>query len=144
MGRKTQTRDSAESLDLRFVEFHSICGVLPQKDGKWFGQIQTQWDVTNVSKSALSAHLLTARLAKPRLRDARPEFEEARGHVLVVDIPPNRTKRMVIHFFVVLPPNKLKSLTLHIIVIDQLSGEHSLQRIKLKPQIAQPASTGQL
>jgi hypothetical protein len=124
------------------VELHSFCGVPPKKDGKWLGQIQTQWDVTNVSKSGMPARLLAARLAKPRLRDARPEFEEARGHVLVVDIPPNRTKRMVIHFFVVLPPGKLKSLTLHIVVVDQLSGEHSLRRIKLKPQIAQPASEG--
>lgn len=143
MGRRTQTRDSAESLDLRFVEFRSVCGVSQQKDGKWIGQIQTEWDVTNVSKSGMAAHLLRARLAKPRLRDGRSEFEEARGHVLVVDIHPNRTQRMVIHFFVVLPPDKLKSLTLHIVVIDQLSGEHSLRRIKLKPQIAQPATTGQ-
>lgn len=147
LGPLEVTIDSAHSLDLRFVEFFSFCGVQQHKDGRWLGQIQTQWDVTNVSKSRMPASLLRARLAKPRLADARPQFGEARGDVIIHtgdDIPANgKRKRITIHFFPLLPPYKLKSLTLHIVVIDQLNNEHSLPPITVKPQIAPPPTEGQ-
>lgn len=91
--------------------------------------------------------LLTARLAKPRLPDARPELGEARGTVIMQRaaasevIGMNRTERISIHFFVVLPPDKLKPLTLHIVVTDQLNNDHLLPRITVKPHLPQPPTT---
>jgi len=144
---RTETGDSAEPLDLRFVEFHSSFGVKQRHDGQWDAQIQSQWNVTNVSRSGMPARLLRSRLAKPRLQDARPEFEEATGHIIIQradDIRANETERISIHFFAVLPSSKLgKSITLDIVVIDQLSNEHALPPIKVKPQKAQPPSRGQ-
>src|SRR5215469_6082098 len=94
----------------------------------------------------MPARLLQARLAKPRLPDARPEFEEARGLIIVHHgdaIPANTTDRITIHFFTHLPPGRLRrSMTLKIVVVDQLNNEHSLPAIRVKPQIAGPAATG--
>jgi hypothetical protein len=105
-----------------------------------------KWNVTNVSMSGMPARLLRARLAIPRLPDARPEFEEARGNVIIQNsgtevIAANTTERITIHFSVLLPPSRLRSLTLYIVVIDQLSNEHALPRITVKPQMLQPANS---
>jgi hypothetical protein len=140
--RRTRTRRSAESFDLRFVEFYSFFGVATQQNGQRTAQIQSQWTVTNLS--GMPAHLLRARLAKPRLPDARPQFEEAKGQIIIHDdevIPANAPRRITINFFALLPPRRLRrSMTLKIVVVDQLNNEHALPVITVIPQVA-PAST---
>lgn len=94
------------------------------------------------------ARLLTARLVKPRLRDTRlanSPTESTNAMVVSVDgelIPPGHTRELDIHFYVVLPAGRLnKPIRLKIIVTDQLSNEHNLPPVTLKPIIIETTQT---
>jgi hypothetical protein len=116
-----------------------------------YGDIRTHWKVTNLSPfgGIPPARLLKARLLKPRLRNdprlGNTPFESTNAVVVSVDgeiIPRGSTREVDILFFGVLPPVRLnKPIRLKIIVTDQLSNEHKLPPITLKPIIIETTQT---
>ena len=148
MNRKRKIRDSEQSLDLRFVPIPWRCMLGVHRDGEQpIADIRTHWKVTNASPSGIPARLLTARLVKPRLRDARlgNAPESANAIMVSVDgelIPRGSTREVDIHFFVVLPAGRLnKPIKLKIIVVDQLANEHKPRPIALKPIMIETTQT---
>ncbi len=72
--RRLRIVSAAPSLDLRFVliPWRSTLSVMHRDGEQPIADIRTHWKVTNLSPAGLpAAMLLTARLVKPRLRDAR-------------------------------------------------------------------------
>jgi len=143
--RRLRIVSAAESLDLRFVPmlWRSTLGVVRRNGEQPMADIRTHWNVTNLSPPGMPpARLLTARLVKPRLRDARlagAPTESTNAMVVIVDgefIPRGHTREVDIHFYVVLPPGRLnKPIRVKIIVTDQLGNEHEPRPITLTPII---------
>jgi hypothetical protein len=149
--RRLRIVSAAQSLDLRFVlmPWRSTLSAMHRDGEQPIADIRTHWKVTNLSPPGLpAARLLTARLVKPRLRDARlagAPTESTNAMVVSVYgelIPRGDTREVDIHFYVVLPPGRLnKPIKLKIIVVDQLSNKHKLPTITLKPIIIEAAQT---
>jgi hypothetical protein len=133
------------SLDLRFVlmPWRSTLSVMHRDGEQPMADIRTHWNVTNLSPPGMPpARILTARLVKPRLRDARLPGAPTEGtNAMVVSvygelIPRGDTREVDIHFYVVLPSGRLNKPTkIKIIVVDQLANEHKPRPITLKPMI---------
>jgi hypothetical protein len=110
--RRLRIVSAAPSLDLRFVPmpWRNTLTVVRRDDEQPNADIRTHWKVTNLSPPTMPpARLLTARLVKPRLRDARlpnAPTESTNAMVVSVDgelIPRGHTREVDIHFYVVLP-----------------------------------------
>jgi hypothetical protein len=140
-------RGTAPRPDLRFVAIPWRCmiSVVHRVDEQPNADIRTLWNVTNASTSGIPATLLTARLVKPRLRDRRlgsSPFESTNAVVIDVDgdrIAPGTTRKVAVHFFVVLPANRLNSpIKVKIVATDQLSNKHWLPSIAIRPLVIPP------
>jgi hypothetical protein len=150
MNRKRKIRDAEQSLDLRFVPIPWRCwfGIVHRNGFPPMADLRTYWKVTNASPSGMPARLLTARLVKPRLRDARVANAPTEGTnaiVVSVDgelIPWCYTREVFIQFVLVLPSGRLnKPIRIKIVAVDQLSNEHQLPPMTLKPIIIENTDT---
>src|SRR4029077_3921165 len=101
--RRLRIVSAAPSLDLRFVliPWRSTLSVMHRDGEQPIADIRTHWKVTNLSPAGLpAAMLLTARLVKPRLRDARlanAPTESTNAMVVSVDgelIPRGHTREV--------------------------------------------------
>jgi hypothetical protein len=146
--RRLRIVRAAPYIDLRFVAmpWRSTLTVVHRDGEQPIADIRTIWKVTNASPYAgmPPARLLTARLAKPRLRNTRlanAPTESTNAMVVSVDgerIPVGLTREVDIHFYVAVPAGRLnKPMKLKIVVVDQLSNEHKLPSIMLKPIIVE-------
>ena len=147
VNRRHTRRMPLAPADLRFVAvpFQCFFAVVHRDGEQPTADIRTHWNVTNASASGMPAKLLTARLAKPRLRDQLGNAPIGVTSAVVVSvngelIPPGATREVAIHFLVVLPYGRLnKPIKLEIVVVDQLENEHKLRPITLKPIMIEPA-----
>jgi hypothetical protein len=147
VAHRLTNRPVAPRPELRFVAIPWRCmiGVVHGDDGQRNADIRTLWNVTNASTSGIPARLLTARLVKPRLRDRRlgsSHVESTNAIVVDVDgerIAPGATRKVAIHFIVVLPARRLnRPIKVEIVAIDQLSNRHRLPPVIINPVIITP------